>query len=258
MAHPVPGARPGRTTPRSATNPGQAAAGPCRDPRPRCSGTRGWQEVQRRRVRAAVRDREPDEEVVGRRLRVLGEHVEVAVLREDPGIDELELGIPPAAALVLLNEPRVGKRRLRVLVEGLHVRVGRRRVEVEVVVLDVLAVVALRASEAEEPLLQDRVLLVPEGQREAEALMVVRDPKEPVLAPAVRAGAGVVVREGIPGGPARRVVLADRAPLPLREVGPPPPPVGLPGLCLREPSLFRRHGPVPPCATRGPPLRRTP
>ena len=97
---------------------------------------------------------------------------------------------------------------------------GRRRVEVVVVLLDVLAVVALAAGQPEQPLLQDRVGAVPEGEGEAEPLLLVGDAQETVFAPAVGAGAGVVVREGIPGRAEFGVVLADGAPLPLRRYGP--------------------------------------
>ena len=91
------------------------------------------------------------------------------------------------------DERVVGKRRLRVLVEVLHVRVGRRGVEVEVVLLHVLAVIALDAGQPEEALLQDRIAAVPERQREAEPCVVVADAGDPVLAPAVGARAGVIV-----------------------------------------------------------------
>ena len=76
-------------------------------------------------------------------LGVLDDDVEVAVLVEDAGVEQLELGALAAAAAVLLDQPAVGKLGLRILVEELHVGVRRRVVEVEVVLLDVLAVVAL-------------------------------------------------------------------------------------------------------------------
>ena len=63
----------------------------------------------------------------------------------------------------------------------------RRAVEVEVVLLDVFAVVALAVGQPEQPLLQDRILAVPKRQREAEQLVVVGDSGQPVLAPAVGA-----------------------------------------------------------------------
>ena len=127
----------------------------------------------------------------------------------------------PAAAAAGLDQVGVGERRLRILVEVLHVRVGRRAVEVEVVLLDVLAVVALAVGQAEQPLLEDRVLAVPEGQREAEPLLVVGDAGQAVLAPAIGARAGLVVGEVVPGVAALAVVLAHGAPLAFAEVGPP-------------------------------------
>jgi hypothetical protein len=61
--------------------------------------------------------------------------------------------------------------------------VGGRRVEVEVALLHVLAVIALAVREAEEPLLEDGILAVPQGQGEAEELPVVGDSPQSVLAP---------------------------------------------------------------------------
>ena len=72
-------------------------------------------------------------------------------------------------------ELAVRKRRLRVLVEQAHVRVGRRVVDVEVVLLHVLAVIALVRVDAEQPLLQVRIALVPERGREAQQLVAVAD-----------------------------------------------------------------------------------
>src|SRR5262249_47324977 len=128
--------------------------------------------------------------------------------------------------------------RLGVLVERLHVRVRRRRVDVEVVVLDVLTVVALGAGDAERALLHDRIAAVPERQREAEPPVVVRDPEQPVLPPAIRSRPGVIVREELPGGSAGAVVLADRSPLPLGQVRAPPLPVRPAVARLGQPSFF--------------------
>src|SRR2546426_11384084 len=171
--------------------------------------------MKRRGVWSAIGDSDTNQKLVRRRLRVLGDDVEVAIFLEDPGVHELELGISAAAPLILLDEPRVRKLALGILVEALHIGVGRRGVEVEVIVLDVLAMVPLRAGEAENPLLENRVLLVPEREREAEPLVIVRDPEETDLSPAIGAGPRVVLWEVIPGSPMRRIVLPDRAPLAL-------------------------------------------
>ena len=97
-------------------------------------------------------------------------------------------------------------------------------VEIEVVLLDVLAVIALAVGQAEQPLLEDRVAAVPQREREAQPLLVVADAGEAVLAPAVGARARLVVGEVVPGVAVVAVVLADGAPLPLAQVRSPLPP----------------------------------
>jgi hypothetical protein len=56
-------------------------------------------------------------------------------------------------------------------------------------------------AQAEQPLLEDRVTLVPQRDRETEALMVVGDAGQAVLAPAIRARSRLVVGEVVPGMP---------------------------------------------------------
>src|SRR5436309_1097437 len=91
---------------------------------------------------AAIRRGDANEHVVGRGLRVLDDDVEVPVGVEDSGVDQLELPRAAVAPPVLRHERVVGERRLRIFVEALHVGVGRGRVEVEVVLLHVLAMAA--------------------------------------------------------------------------------------------------------------------
>ena len=117
-------------------------------------------------------------------------------------------------------------------------------IEVEVRLLDVLAVVAFGPGETEEPLLQDGIAAVPQGEREAQALLAIADPEQAVFTPPVGTAARVIVREVLPGGAVRGVVLAHRPPLPLREIGPPALPVPLAARVLVEPPAFgpHRHG----------------
>jgi len=70
-----------------------------------------------------------------------------------------------------------------------------------IVFLHVLAVVALAVREADESLLQDGVLLVPDGQRKAEVLLVIGNTSDAVLAPAVGARAGLIVAEKFQASP---------------------------------------------------------
>ena len=179
------------------------------------------QDVQLGRLRAAVVDGDLDQDVFGRLLGIFHEHVEVAVLVEHARVEQFVLHLVPAAAAAGLDKVGVRERRLRILVEVLHVRMGRRAVEVEVVLLDVLAVIALAVGQPEQAFLEDRVLAVPQGQREAEPLLVVGDAGQPVFAPAVGARAGLIVGEVVPGVAAFAVVLAHGPPLPFAEVGAP-------------------------------------
>src|SRR5262249_11356241 len=128
----------------------------------------------------------------------------------------------------------VRERRVRVLVEGLQVRRRRGGVEEVVELLDVLAVVALGAGQPEQALLEDGIAAVPQREGEAQPALAIGDAEEAVLAPAVGAAARVVVREVVPAGAVRGVVLADGAPLALRQVRAPARPVALAALVLVE------------------------
>ena len=134
-----------------------------------------------------------------------------------PVSSQLELRLLAAAAAVFLDQLRVGKCGLRILVERLHVGMRGRGIEVEITLLDVLAVIALGAGEAEQALLQDRVAAVPQRQREAQPAFAVADAQQPVLAPAIGAAARVVVRKVIPARRRRRNSPRARCPIGARK-----------------------------------------
>jgi len=92
---------------------------------------------------------------------------------------------------------------------------GRRGVEVVIQLLDVLPVIALGSREPEQPLLENRIALVPQGEREREATLIVADAEQAVLASAVGATAGLVMGEVFPAIAVGRVVLPHRSPLAL-------------------------------------------
>src|ERR1700726_1381888 len=94
-------------------------------------------------------------------------------------------------------------------------------VEKEVVFLHIFPVIALRVRQSEEPFLQDGVGFVPQGQGKTELLLIVVGAQQAVFAPPVRVRAGLIMREEIPGSPARRISLADGPPSPFAEVGSP-------------------------------------
>ena len=77
-------------------------------------------------LRATVAGRNLYQNVLGRLFGVLDEHIEVAVVVEDAGVEQLVFEFVATASSVGVHQISVGKSRLRVLVEKLHVRVGRR------------------------------------------------------------------------------------------------------------------------------------
>jgi hypothetical protein len=91
-----------------------------------------------------------------------------------------------------------------------------RAVQIEVVLLHVFAVVSFAIGQAEEPLLEDSIFAVPESQSKAEVLFVIGNTVEAVLAPAVRAGAGLIVGEIVPGVTTFAIFFADKFPTSLR------------------------------------------
>src|SRR5271166_4054804 len=183
------------------------------------------QKVQFGGLGAAVRGDDADMNLVRRGLGVGDLDVEITVLAKRPGIDEIEGRVVPRASRVLLQELAIGKSAVRILVEIAHEAVGWRGVEVEVVFLHVLAAVALRSGQSEGALLQDGIAAVPQSQRETQALLIVADAAETVLAPAIGPRARLIVGEVIPGLAVGAVVFAHGSPRPLGEIGSPQPPV---------------------------------
>ena len=162
----------------------------------------------------------------------------VAVLVEHARVEELILRIELAAAAVLGNEVGVRELTLRVVVPPAVPGMARQCVEVPPVLLGVLAVISLVAREPEDSLLEDRVAAVPERQCEAQPLLDVREAGESVLAPAIRPRARLIMGQVLPRRAALAVVLADRAPLALAQVGAPVVPIA----GVHEPVLETSEG----------------
>src|SRR5579864_9225426 len=86
--------------------------------------------------------------------------------------------------------------------------------------------IAFVIGEPEQPLLQDRIALVPQGDAEAQVKMLVAKPADAVLAPAIGSAARVIMREIGPRIAIFAVILAYRSPLAIADIGPPTPPRG--------------------------------
>src|SRR6185295_951982 len=76
---------------------------------------------------------------------------------------------------------------LRVLVEVLHVGMGRRAIEIEITLLGVLTMVPFSIVQSEQAFFQDRILPVPKRQGKAENSIIVTNARQSVLAPVISA-----------------------------------------------------------------------
>src|SRR5437879_5107803 len=101
--------------------------------------------------------------------------------------------------------------------------------------------VAFVSSQPEYPLFEYRVATVPERKGETQSLPVVTKSTETILVPAIGTRAGVLVWEKFPGLARRAVVLTDRTPATLAEIGSPPAPGRLPVSGLLQPHPLCRN-----------------
>jgi len=69
--------------------------------------------------------------------------------------------------------------------------------------------ISLMASDAKEPLLENRVLSIPEGEGKTESLVIIRDARDTVFAPTICTRPRVFMREMAPGVTIRRIIFTD-------------------------------------------------
>ncbi len=188
---------------------------------PNISKPKRRQEIELRFFRPAIPGRDLDQNIFRRGLGIFHEHIEIAVLIEYARIHELEFLLTLSPLAIFFDELVVREGRLGIFVQVLHVGMRRRRIEVEVILLHVLAMIAFMARQPKQAFLQNMIAPIPKRQREANPLMAVANPPDAVLPPAIRARPCHVVRKIFPRGSARTVILANRSPLPLGEIRPP-------------------------------------
>ena len=101
--------------------------------------------------------------------------------------------------------------------------------------------VALDPGQAEEAFFQNRIALIPKCEGETEPLLKVGNSADAILAPAIRAGARMVMRKIIPSLTGRAVIFAHSAPCSLAQVRSPKIPAFSEALILRDTSLLSFH-----------------
>src|SRR5262249_18100887 len=119
------------------------------------------QQVDGSWIGTAISGSDADKQIIRCDLAVFNHNIEVAIVIEDAGVEQFKLRILTGTSRVLLYKPLVREGSLRILVEILHVGVGRRVIEVVVALLHIFSMIALRTSEAEEPFFQNSILAIP-------------------------------------------------------------------------------------------------
>ncbi len=199
------------------------------------------QHMDRRGNRAVIGHGDAPQHVFRRAFRDFLGDIEVSAFVKNAHVREFQLRTFPSEPLIFHPDRGVGKRRMWIFVEDAGVGMGRRGIEIVITFLHVLAVIALVSAEPEKPFFENRVISVPKRGGETKVAVAVRPAIQAVLAPAVGAAAGVVMREIRPAIAVFRVVFANRAPLALAQIRAPMFPVFLAGGIFVESFVFPGH-----------------
>src|SRR5690242_16755158 len=104
-----------------------------------------WENMQLGRFGTAIAGGDADQDILGTCLGIFYKHVKIAIFSEDARIEQLVLGRTLAALTVRFNQVPIREGTLRVFIKHLHVRMGRRGIEIKIIFLYVFAMVAFRA-----------------------------------------------------------------------------------------------------------------
>ena len=143
---------------------------------------------------------------------------------------------PAAATSVFIDQGLIRERRLGIVVAPAVPRVARHGVQVPPVFLGILAVITLPARQPENAFLENRVASIPQRQSQAQSLFDVAKAGQAVLAPSIRARAGVIVREIVPRLPVSAVILTHGTPLAFADIRSPQIPVTSLAQAVLEPA----------------------
>src|ERR1035441_35167 len=178
------------------------------------------QDVEFGGLRAAIECFHTDADILGRFLGILDEDVEILIVIENVRIEELEFRTHAAIA-VLFDQLAIRELSMRILVEHPHITVSGNVIQMEPVLLCILAMIAFVAGEPEHTLFQNGIAAVPKRQSEHQQLVTVADSRYAVLTPSIRLAARLIVREKVPGISVRTVIFANRSPRAVTDVWPP-------------------------------------
>ena len=112
-------------------------------------------------------------------------------------------------------------------------------VEIVINLFHVLAVIPLPVGQTKESLLENGVAPIPEGERQAKVLLIIRPARNPIFTPPISPAPGVIMRKISPSITARAIILTNRTPLAFRNIRAPAPPITRASRILSEAREFR-------------------
>src|SRR5260370_25874371 len=192
-----------------------------RPPCPGVSEPQGRQDMQRSGFGSAVECADLDQDGLWRVFGIFHEHVEVAVAFEDTCVQKLVFHFGPRTSFACSNQVIIRESRLRIFVQVLHVGMGRRAVKVEVILFDILTMVAFAVGQPKQAFFQYGILAVPQSNTEAEQLLLIADTSKAVLAPVIGAGSRLIMGEVVPCISIFAIVFPNGSPLTLAKIGAP-------------------------------------
>src|SRR5579884_1215384 len=152
-------------------------------------------------VWSPIRGRNANQDILWLRLRVLDHNIKVTILGKNACIYQLIFWLLPSSSPILSHQIIIGEGALRILIERLHIRMGWSIIQIVIIFFDILSVIALWTTQTKEPLLENGVSAIPQAESETEAALPITDAQQTILAPTIDAGASMIVRKRIPGGP---------------------------------------------------------
>ncbi len=107
--------------------------------------------MQRRRLPSPIPNTDFDQKVFRGFFRVFHKHIEIVVPIEHACIQQFVLKLVPRSVFVCGHQFVVRIFPLRIFVQVLHVGMGRRAVQVEVILFHILAVVPFAVGQSKQP-----------------------------------------------------------------------------------------------------------
>src|SRR5205823_1305314 len=131
---------------------------------------------------------------------------------------DLKFRILPCSTFILIHQPIIWIRFLRIFIEHLHVGMRRRGIQIVINFLYILTMIAFIVGESKISFLDDGIFFIPESQCKAKQLFMITNAGNAFLSPPVAFASCFVVANVIPGVSIGAIVFPNGSPLAVAEV----------------------------------------